>query len=963
MASPTSKKASYPLYRRVDSAERGRHLVAARFLPKGRLILAERPLVALQSLDNQAAVQVCHHCKTFVGGPDYALRRRYPRTDASAEEATTLPSPDDDASFSVVPCRHGCGHVYCSSACETDAWIGFHAYLCTGLCESADDAIVRFKAYAVETNEILLMVAEWWIAQHTCTDEAVRERYRDFTMPCWWDVAVTSSLEEVGGFAAGVEVQNSCRRVCREAADLLNKALVAAAQQQQPAQPSALVPPITVTDIAQWIGACEQNSMGIRQRHPLCRSVIEDADLRQRRHDEIIACLAEAEYIGNDTCCDDESDGEDKEEDGDDDIDKESVPEEAVPDIDVADATNSGGDNEQEVVDEGWDYSIQEIESFLSSLFIDEDNSVRDTATEDDRLRDTVGDDLDYIFTPLDGTTMYATACKMNHSCNPNVIVLYKGRGWGRQHPLTAYCIAYKDIQEGEELTISYIENDDPLEKRQQDLANYGFVCQCTKCEAERSGEMTESDKNPMSDEVNDLFGGDDDVQDEAGNGDETGEEDNIMSLPEKAERLDSAVNHSRFASVPLELQGKLAAYVLQTGKEAVADMLDGSILRLWQHCENGVRHRDFCLSKMVGCDLEDTLYHMLRRESSWPSSTYRSLYWCACLTGALGLAHLGSFLVALQYLDKAMILGMPRKHELLSDFVDYVEEHGRELALGPYVTRRRNVVPTFLNSEDVQLLEAVGLSRPISNPVMEANPDISYDEFKKKFVSKSTPVVLRGVASDWKGVTDWRSLSSFAGSIGHRLVPIELGSMMQGTMQEKVVSFRSFSDDYLAMSSERKCWNLQDALDNVGKVAYMAQHPLLDQIPALRDAVVENPPLCGPDGPSNVYFWLGTGGTRTPLHFDSYDNLFVQLVGAKYLRIYDQSESGKLYVNKSGYGLQGNMSDVDCEKEDFSKHSLAETAKFQEVLLRPGDAIYIPSRTWHYVRSLSTSVSINYWF
>ena len=122
------------------------------------------------------------------------------------------------------------------------------------------------------------------------------------------------------------------------------------------------------------------------------------------------------------------------------------------------------------------------------------------------------------------------------------------------------------------------------------------------------------------------------------------------------------------------------------------------------------------------------------------------------------------------------------------------------------------------------------------------------------------------------------------------------------------------------------------------------------------------NPSLCGP--PTRINLWIGMGGTRTPLHFDSYDNIFVQLVGAKYVRIYGAHETSRLYVSKKdSFGAQGNMSAVDCEQEDFTKHPEAKDAAYHEVLLLPGDALYIPSGAWHYVRSLTTSVSVNYWF
>jgi len=57
-------------------------------------------------------------------------------------------------------------------------------------------------------------------------------------------------------------------------------------------------------------------------------------------------------------------------------------------------------------------------------------------------------------------------------------------------------------------------------------------------------------------------------------------------------------------------------------------------------------------------------------------------------------------------------------------------------------------------------------------------------------------------------------------------------------------------------------------------------------------------------------------------------------------------------------------MSAIDCEKEDFAgKHGDAKSAKFTEVLMLPGDLLFIPSKTWHYVRGLSTSISANFWW
>ena len=124
--------------------------------------------------------------------------------------------------------------------------------------------------------------------------------------------------------------------------------------------------------------------------------------------------------------------------------------------------------------------TLNDLTEYLSSLDIN----------EDDRAD---GDDFDAIFSPLDGTAMFSTVCKMNHSCQPNVLVRYRA-GWGKYRPLIAQCVALKYIYEGEELCISYIDSDATLMERREELENYGFECSCDKCKSE----MTLMDKNKI---------------------------------------------------------------------------------------------------------------------------------------------------------------------------------------------------------------------------------------------------------------------------------------------------------------------------------------------------------------------------------------------------------------------------------------------------------------------------------
>ena len=86
------------------------------------------------------------------------------------------------------------------------------------------------------------------------------------------------------------------------------------------------------------------------------------------------------------------------------------------------------------------------------------------------QLREIIDEEgLDRIFPPLDGTAFYLTICRINHSCDPNVIVKYHKidsdtsvsstcNTFYESNPLYGYLHALRDIQPGEELLQSYID-------------------------------------------------------------------------------------------------------------------------------------------------------------------------------------------------------------------------------------------------------------------------------------------------------------------------------------------------------------------------------------------------------------------------------------------------------------------------------------------------------------------------
>ena len=83
------------------------------------------------------------------------------------------------------------------------------------------------------------------------------------------------------------------------------------------------------------------------------------------------------------------------------------------------------------------------------------------------------------------GSAMYPSASYFNHSCNPNVAKVREGR--------IVRFVTSRDVEEDEELCISYGHTERELEERRQVLKEWwGFECDCSRCtrEQDENGEI-----------------------------------------------------------------------------------------------------------------------------------------------------------------------------------------------------------------------------------------------------------------------------------------------------------------------------------------------------------------------------------------------------------------------------------------------------------------------------------------
>lgn len=99
--------------------------------------------------------------------------------------------------------------------------------------------------------------------------------------------------------------------------------------------------------------------------------------------------------------------------------------------------------------------------------------------------------------------------------------------------------------------------------------------------------------------------------------------------------------------------------------------------------------------------------------------------------------------------------------------------------------------------------------------------------------------------------------------------------------------------------------------------------------------------------------FWLGPAGTVTPLHHDTSNILFCQVVGRKRYRMIAPMEIALLDGARSMYAA------VDPEAPDLARFPWWPQVIVRDFVIGPGEALFIPVGWWHHVRALDVSVSL----
>lgn len=386
----------------------------------------------------------------------------------------------------------------------------------------------------MQTNEIFLLVGEV-IAHMVSTFQAnggdlhaAMAPFRNFVQEPWWDVAVSrgahqdaasrlcnnelstkpessASVDEPGvSEVKSADVTNtlvkSCtaegtasfpetlRSLCEESCKLLREALGGS----HPGLDEILC----TERIGRVVGMFEQNNVGIRVSSPIShvlRALMDlSPDVSDSRTENVprgfvekVAAMVRNLVYDDESDCNSGGDCEEVEDAGREERKEKHACSSLHSSKDCGDACSSM--TGEECHDVG---HLCEVESF---------EILREAVAENE------GDDdagPGALFAPLDGTALYTLICCMNHSCRPNCVIQYPDEGAlsdmlpctgssidsleslisRAAHPLVAEVLLLEGVEEGVELTQSYVDRSLTLKDRREALMDYGFLCRCPRC-------------------------------------------------------------------------------------------------------------------------------------------------------------------------------------------------------------------------------------------------------------------------------------------------------------------------------------------------------------------------------------------------------------------------------------------------------------------------------------------------
>lgn len=232
----------------------------------------------------------------------------------------------------------------------------------------------------------------------------------------------------------------------------------------------------------------------------------------------------------------------------------------------------------------------------------------------------------------------------------------------------------------------------------------------------------------------------------------------------------------------------------------------------------------------------------------------------------------------------------------------------------------------------------------------IERRSQVSRHEFLERYYAANRPVILQGAMKNWKAMTLWTP-DYLKGVIGQEEV--------------EIMASRESDPNYeVDCNPHRRVMRFADYVDAVYEGGetndyYLVANNYFFKRPAVRklmEDIEAFPEYLDPQqSDGNTFFWFGPAGTITPLHHDTINIFMAQVSGRKRVKLIPSFESEFVYNDVCVY------SRVDCENPDYALWPKFREATVTDVILEPGEVLFLPVGWWHHVRAIEVSLTISF--
>ncbi|HEY5289195.1 MAG TPA: DUF6065 family protein [Caulobacteraceae bacterium] len=252
-------------------------------------------------------------------------------------------------------------------------------------------------------------------------------------------------------------------------------------------------------------------------------------------------------------------------------------------------------------------------------------------------------------------------------------------------------------------------------------------------------------------------------------------------------------------------------------------------------------------------------------------------------------------------------------------------------------------------------LLEIVERQRALApaESSIERRTDVGSQEFLECYYAVGRPVILRGEMDDWPALVRWTP-DYLKAKVGSAIVEYQGGRTanarfeMEKDLHRREAPFGAFIDSITKIGAGNDAYLTAYNSERNGE----ALTPLSEDMGYLDKFLTRD--VAAPHGMP----WIGPAGTVTSLHHDLTNNFIAQVVGRKRLIVLPAAEVGRLYNDRHVFSR---ISDLEARDIDLTLYPRLVGAKLYEVMLEPGEILFMPLAWWHQVKSLDFSVTVTY--